>query len=567
MVDIFSDEELDAPGDLDDDERDYGSNRRADEFDGFIENDSSDDEERRMGSGDERIARRRSGHGRRVDADLLGLRDGAMNDMDEIFGLGDYEEALVLGDGMAEMEERTHELQLKDVFEPSELEERLLTDEDNAIRHRDEPERFQIARKPFRDLELTPEQLAEEARWIANALITKKDVADDLEEPFTEAVRRVLRFFIIDNYEVPFVYHQRRDYLIHVTKMHRRTYVEGEPIYDLQTERMLHEKDLWLILDMDIKFRALVVRRNNLEKLYRSLKTHMKIEPDRMLEERIPAADQMESIQDLFDYIHFRYQSEVKDLAFVGESATARRRPTVGKSVFERIRTGRVYGLVKAFGITPAQFATNVRSGKKREFAEDPNEFPHELADNFVDSDFPTSTKAMDAARTMFVEEIYMNPVVREVVRKEWFTDAVIFIDATEKGVRLIDERHQYYSFKYLRNQPIESLARSPEKFLMMLKAENDGFVEIRFALYNPRRISGYLYDYIVSGGFSEIADAWNAERKKVVDRVMAKFSELFQAGLRDGLRTGCEEAVSENVTEAFTKVLAFFLLPTKTYH
>ena len=565
MIDIFSDEELDAPGDLDDD-RGYGSNRRADEFefDGFIENDYSDDEDRRMGSGDERIARRRRGNGRHVDTDSLGLRDGAMGDMEEIFGLGDYEDALVLDTGVAEMEERTHELQLKDVFEPSELQERLLTDEDNVIRHRDEPERFQIARKPFKDLVVTPEQLTEEGYWIANALLSKKRMPDDLEEPFIEAVKRVLRFFVIDNYEVPFVYHQRRDYLIHATKIHRRTYVEGEPPYDLQSERLLYEKDLWFILDMDLKFRAFLVRRNSLERLYNSLRTQMNIEADEMLEDRMRVADQVELIQDLFDYVHFRYQSQVKDLALVEESGAARRRPNAGKSVFERIRAGRVYGLVKAFGITPAQFAINVQSGKKREFAEDPILPPHEMADDFIDhTDFPTSAMAMAAAKKMLAEEIFMNPVMREAMRREWFTQAVIHINPTEKGVRMIDEQHQYYEFKYLRNQPLPAIASEPEKFLKMLKAENDGFVEVKFELDNSGRLLRDLYEYIVSDNYSEVADAWNVERKEVVDIAMAKFNELFRGSLRDGLRTACEDEIASIVSQVFSKVRTFCFVPT----
>jgi transcription elongation factor SPT6 len=556
LNDIFgSDEELDAPGELDDDDRGYGNNRRADEFDDFIENDSSDDEDRRMGNGDELISRRRGG-GRHVNTETLGLRDGAMGDMDEIFGLGDYEEALVLEPNAADLEERTSELQLKDVFEPSELQERLLTDEDNAIRWQDEPERFQIARKPFKNLEVTPEDLADEGTWIANTLLAKKRLDIDLEEPFFEAVRNVLRFFVVDNYEVPFVWHQRRDYVIHATKVPRRHVQDGEPRYELLSERLLVEKDLWQILDLDLKYRAFLEKRNGLKKLYDLLITKVGIEEDPIVEERIRSGNMIEQMQDLLDYVHFRYQSQVKEVQTMDGARQGHRRPGVGKTAFERIRQGKVYGLVKAFGLTADQFAINVQVGKKREFADDPDRIPQEMADDFVDyPDFPTGEQAMLAAKTMLAEEIYMNPRMRLALRARWFTESVVHVNVTEKGVKAIDDQHQYYEFKYLKNQELPAIATNPARYLKMLKAESDGLIEIVYELRDSGRLMREMYEYIASDNYSEVAEAWNRERKDVVDMAMKKITAMFQKQLRDELRNACEDDIASEITRIFAKV------------
>ncbi|KAF8534037.1 SH2 domain-containing protein [Trichophaea hybrida] len=463
-----------------------GNNRRADEFD-----------DRRMGSGDERITRRRGG-GHQVDTETLGLRAGAMGDMDDIFGLAEYEDAL----------ERTHDLQLKDVFEPSELQERLLTDEDN------------LARKPFEDLEITPEELIEEANWISNTLLTKKRMDPDLEEPFTEAVRNVLRFFVIDNYEVPFVYHQRRDYLIHA--------------YDLHSERLLYEKDLWMILELDLKFKAFLEKRNSFKKLYESLRTKMGIEEDAMVEEH------------LLDYVHFQYHTQIKDLAAADGARAGHRRPGAGKTVFERIRQGR-----------SDQFALNVQVGKKREFADDPDRLPHEIADDFTDyPDFVTGEQALTAAKKMLAEEIFTNPRMRYALRLRWFTQAVIHVNVTEKGVKQIDEYHQYYEFKYLKDQSLTAIAGNPARYLKMLKAESDGLVDIIYELQNPDRLIRDLYEFIVSDNYSEVADAWNRERKEVIDIAMQKFGSLFQKSLRDELRTACEDEIALAINSIYSKRL-----------
>lgn len=561
LNEIFSDEEEpDAPGELDDDERDPygGGSRRADEFDDFIENDSSDDEDRRMGSGDELITRRRAG-GRPVDSGNLGLKAGAMGDMDDIFGLAEYEDALVVEADTAEMEERTQDLQLKDVFEPSELQERLLTDEDNAIRWKDVPERFQLARAPFDGLAIGPEELYEEGSWITSTLLSSRRLDRHLEAPFTEAVRNVLRFFVVDDYEVPFVYHQRRDYLIHAVKIPRPpSYQDGDLQYDLQSEKLLFEKDLWAILELDLKFRAFLERRNAFKRLYQALLARLAIAEDPTVEERLGKSTMIDHIQDLLDYLHFHYHTQIRDLAASASAGPgpSHRRPGGRKTIFERIRQAKPYGLVKAFGINADQFAKNVDLGKKREFADDPVRLPHDLADDFTDyPDFPTGEQALAAAKMMLAEEIFTNPRMRHTLRLQWFTQSVIHINVTEKGVKDIDEYHQYYEFKYLRGQVLSAIARNPARYLKMLKAENDGLVEIVYELQDSGRLMRDLYDFIVSDNYSEVADAWNKERRDVVDAAMLKFSALFTKSLRDELRSACENEIANLVNQIYSKV------------
>jgi transcription elongation factor SPT6 len=553
LNDIFSDEELDAPGELDD-ERRYDNDRRGGEFDDFIESESDDDEDRRMGDGEELRSRRR-GTGRTVNTEFLGLREGAMNDMEEIFGLGDYEDALVLEQDTAEMEDRAQDLQLKDVFEPSELKERLLTDEDNAIRWRDEPERFQLARQAFSNLEVSPEELLEESAWIARTLWAKNRHDEELKEPFEEAVKDVLRFFVIDNYEVPFVYHQRRDYLIHAVKLPRNNYTEGEPQYDLHTDKLLYEKDLWSILDLDLKFRAFLEKRHNFKKLYQTLRD-LGVEEDLMIEERLRIANETDQMQDLHDYVHFQYQALLRDVSITRGSRSGHRRPGTGRSVFERIRAGKVYGLVRAFGISSEQFAINVQIKKKREFAEDIDRLPHELADDFVDyPDFPTGEQVLLAAKKMLAEEIFYNPRMRLSLRSMWFTESRIDVDVTEKGVKQIDDLHQYYEFKYLRKQDLRNIASNPGRYLKMLKAESEGLININYKLPTIETTMKDLYDYISSENYSEVADAWNRERKEVVDLAMKRLTSMFQKNLRDELRTACEDTIAAAINSAYSKV------------
>lgn len=444
---MFASDDEDAPGDLEDEGRGYDNHRDTrDEFQGFIEESSGDEDDRGGESDDDmRVGNRRK---HVVDTEMLGLREGAMADMRDIFSMDEYEGALVTEQETAEMEEKTQDLQLKDVFEPSELAERLLTDEDNEIRWKDVPERMQLLRKPFATQVLTPEEQLEEANWIASNLLQRKRFDRDLSVPFLDAVRKVLDLFNVENYEVPFIHQQRKDYLIHTVKIPRKNAAEGEPAYDLENEKMIYEKDLWAILDFDLKFRAFVDKRNSFKRLYINLKEHNHVEEDSLVEERLRTSDSIEQVQDLHDYVQFKYQSELKDYSvYRGENQpNTHRKPGAGRNVFERIRAGAVYNLVNAFGITSDQFAVNVQTNKKREFAEDPDVLPHELADQYTQyPEFPTGDKALQAAKVMLAEEIYMNPRMRAALRQRWFTRALIHVNPTEKGIRQIDEQHQYY--------------------------------------------------------------------------------------------------------------------------
>lgn len=102
-----------------------------------------------------------------------------------------------------------------------------------------------------------------------------------------------------------------------------------------------------------------------------------------------------------------------------------------------------------------------------------------------------------------------------------------------------------------------------------MMKAESDGLVEINIELQNEEGYTRRLYDYITSENVSDIADAWNKERKDVVDLAMAKFRVMFQKNVKDELRTACEDAVASECRRNYSKVNFFlpFVFRVFAYH
>lgn len=485
--------------------------------------------------------------------DAAGLDKDAIEDMEAIFGDGaEYDWALQLEEEQEEGERDQEQIELKDVFEPSQLAEKLLTDEDNEIRFTDDPERFQLDRKPFKNLQLTTEQFREEARWITNLMWPKKQLARDLETPFTKAVGKVLEFFVVDGLEVPYIFQHRRDYLIHERKRSRGRDDDDDEI-TVDAEKLLTQNDLWRILELDIKFRSLIEKRNALEKTFDNLKSASEVD-DPILEQMIPKAESMEDLQDLQDYVNFQYSAQIRDLTATGGSKETKR-PGTKSGLFERIRRSNTYKYVRAYGITPDRLAQNVmRQGKVT--SDDDALPPVELADSLTDGDFSTADSVIGAAQNYYAEDLFVSPRMRKYFRGAYYQMGLISCRRTEKGLRRIDESHAYYEIKYLKNQSIPDLARQPELFLKMMKAEEEGLIDVRLTLENEREFRRGLYTEFASDNFSAKADAWNEERQKVLDIGFSKLEKVITKGVKDSLRTACQDELLKMCREEYFRRL-----------
>ncbi|OTB09260.1 hypothetical protein M426DRAFT_316548 [Hypoxylon sp. CI-4A] len=558
LAGIFSDNEDDEVVD----DRHYGrpSHRAAaDEFVDFIEEDYAEDEDERIRQmEDMEVARpRNKGIAGRI-VDRAGLDKDALEDMEAIFGNGeDYQWAL---DEEEEEEERQREeqtLELKDVFEPSQLAEKLLTDEDNSIRFTDEPERFQIDRKPFKHLNIQGDQFKEEISWIAALMWPKKQLPGDMHGPFQKAVGKVLEYFVLEDLEVPYVFQHRKDYLIHARKTRNPEHRDDPeaPEYTVDADKLLTQDDLWRIVELDIKYRSLFDRRTALEKTYDNLRQFSQVSDD-MITEMVGQAITIEELQDLQDYINFQYGPQLKDIAAMNGVSKGRKRPGAKSSIFERVRKSNAYKFVKAFGISPDRLAQNALREGKKVISDDEQSLPIDLADSLTDSDFPTGDQVLYQARYMYAEELFMSPRMRKHFRQNFYMMGEISCHRTEKGLRRIDDSHPYYEIKYLVNLTISDLARRPELFLKMMKAEEEGLVEVRLQLQNEKEFRRQLQTDFISDNYSELADAWNEERKKILDIAFEKLERVIAKGVKDSLRTACQEELLKLCREEYSKRL-----------
>ncbi|GAO48026.1 transcription elongation factor Spt6 [Saitoella complicata NRRL Y-17804] len=565
---MFDDDEDDTAAvgaELDDldDVRENRVSRLEDEFADFIEEDDLDEEllaeerETRPPQPQVKAPRPRPGFA----GSMAGIDEEGMQEVFELFGDGqEYEWALDgaqddEGPGDMDIDPQDpgasqggkKELGLKDVFEPEELKARMLTREDDIIRMQDEPERFQELRAGFTQPLISDSALDEETDWIFPQFpIFFEQIDPDWLTPHVrKAIRKVLEFLNVDLLEVPFIWAHRRDYLLFVEK----DSVTGR---FLKEHRLLKKYHLWWVLAMDTQYRAILEKKAAVQSLFQGLGVE-----DEMVEESTRGAETMDDWNDLSDYIHFRYAEQIRDSNITAGSTVRRPRSTV--SLFDKIRNGEIYYLVRAFGLSAENFAVNVAENEKRFFTDDIEALPEVSAEQYVKApEFPTAEAALKACRDMLSEEIWTNPAVRKNMQKFFVASVRVRVVPTEKGIRQIDEEHLYYKFKYLRDQTVGDLVRAPEQYLQMLQAETEGLVNVLLEVGTRQKAMHFesLLRLFVSDGSSEVADKWNEQRRKVLEEVFDKTIPHMVKNMKERVKTMCEDKLAMDVQDAFTKKL-----------
>ncbi|QIX00654.1 hypothetical protein AMS68_006171 [Peltaster fructicola] len=549
VEDIFSDDDDDAVG-----------NRRpnflTNEMDDFIEEDPYEDGGELDEDMEIRQPSQRAGFTSMKDLVDSGYDEADLEDVVQAFGNGDeYEWALENERARADEEQDPERaLELKDVFEPSQLVERMLTDADNTIRMTDLPERFQLARRPYSDVFDLPDEERvkleiEEANWITDLMWPRQRLSSDLHKPFRQVVARVLDYMNKDGLEPPFIFNNRKDYLIHQ---------EGIKDNEIQAEKLVNVQSLWDVFDHDLKFRAFAEKRAGIRK---SIELMKEINPelqDVVFEELLPTAISIEELQDIQDYINFQYGQQMKDISIAeAEAQGTQKRAQGSRNVWDKVRSSSAYHLVRAFGINADAIAQNAAKIGRKNYTEDPDMRPDDLADTLVqEPGYRTGAEVLTAAKAMFIEELVMSPRMRKHMRKVYFEQVVFDAVRTEKGLKQIDEDHPYYEFKYLRKQDIRSFVERPELFLRMVKAEESGLVEIRARLLRESKVAEELRRCIESDAFSDVADAWNTLRKETIDLALKKLHRIMARSCKETVKNECENSIAIRCRVAYNAKL-----------
>lgn len=558
LNDFFSDD--DAEEALADEQIAGEERNILDEFEDFIEDDEfSDEDEARAQKTERRQAVKLKGL--KLDTSKLSNVDReSLQQLFEVFGNGaEYEWALEAQEIEDEGNNDQEPAALDEVFEHSELKDRMLTEEDNLIRIIDVPERFQRYRLTLNYIDFDESNLQKEKKWIGDILYTEKKNAlgDQIKEPFMEAVGCVVEFISKDNWETPFIWTHRRDFLIHTEEV-----IEADGTVKNNVVKLLFEDDLWRIVQLDIEYHSLYEKRLNAEKMVAQLA----IDDDLIRD--IDSLDSMVAIQDLQDYVNFTYSAELRAVSQNKDSVDDEDDKKAAKkhskyAIFERIRENVLYDAVKAYGITAKQFGENVQDQSTKNYevpyrihaTDDPFESPEDMLARLIEDDdilFKDPKNGLSAVRKTFAEEIYHNPKIRHEIRQVYKNFASFSVSITEKGRSTFDNYPAYADFKYAKNLSPADLVRSPDRFLRILEAETKGLILVQIRTNDGDSWFESIFNCLISDGTSEIAELWNKERENALTFAFKRLTSMVALNTKEDLRRECERLVAAELRSRF---------------
>ncbi|KAH9946100.1 transcription elongation factor Spt6 [Epithele typhae] len=526
-----------------DDEKNTGG--RDDDDDGeddmynFIDDDDEDaggamDEEEREARRKERLklekARRRALGSR---PELTGIDATAWDEIHEVFGDGhEYDWALVDDDEPHYEEELAKpEMKYQDVFEPSEIRARFLTEDDDLIRAQDVPERMQLATSalaPSSTLSihktLTENDIVGAAQWVITRLSSRKERdffrSDGQYHGYlpqlVEAVTNALRYIFIQDHEVPYVWQHKRDYISFFDPNNPRIRVE-----------LLSLDDLWRIYTVGQKYRSLLERKAALDALY----ARLGVQDEYFENEMRKKIESAEMTADATEWLGMKYRdnkSSKVDFRFHDdeEPADAPKHKTPSRvSAYELSKKTIVSKLAEGFGIQAHEVVQNFFSDHNTHFVEEQDTTPLSYSEQFVD---PQATRPQSAeellarARMIIATELGKDPLLRQEIRNTFKLHALVSVLPTDRGISKIDEHHPYFNFKYLYQKSATDMLHAAQ-FLHILTAENEHLVTVSITL-RPDAKANFerkLNAAFASDSFSDIARAWNEERSRVVQETL----------------------------------------------
>ncbi|XP_066246684.1 transcription elongation factor SPT6 [Euwallacea similis] len=458
-----------------------------------------------------------------------------------------------------------------EIYEPSELKRGFFTDLDNEVRGTDIPERMQLRDVPITAVPEDSTELDDEAEWIYKQAFCKNTVSNIDANLTAEAreklrkgpqtigkIRKALDFMRNQQLEVPFI------------AFYRKEYVQPE----------LNINDLWKVYKYDAKWCQIKSRKENLLSLIEKMRSYQMDEvmknPDAPLSENIRLirdadienlrkVQTAEELNDVHNHFILYYAQDLPAMHAAWrvkekerrkqERRTARLKALAeseeGADVPEEIadddqddepgpdtikyanRSGSyslcmragIYSLAKRFGLTPEHFAENLRDNYQRHDVDQEMTEPSEVAKEYLSPKFQTIEEVLQAAKYMVALQIAREPLVRKCIREVFYERAKISIIPTKKGQKVIDESHNCYSLKYVKNKPVRDL--TGDQFLKLTLAEEEQLLKIKISDNIEGHTSSSYVDEVkqlyIRDEFSKNVQEWNKVRAECVERALTR--------------------------------------------
>lgn len=186
----------------------------------------------------------------------------------------------------------------------------MLTEDDDLIRAQDIPERMQLATSSLSQSstlslhkQLTEADLNGAAMWVTQRISSRKTREffkpegqfQHLQGALVMAVTFAIRYMFVQEFEVPYIWTHKRDYISHFDVNDIRNRFE-----------LLNLSELWRIYSLGQKYRSLVERRRALTASY----ARLEVTDEYYEAELLPTVDSVEVVADVTEWLAMKYKDK-----------------------------------------------------------------------------------------------------------------------------------------------------------------------------------------------------------------------------------------------------------------
>ncbi len=208
----------------------------------------------------------------------------------------------------------------------------------------------------------------------------------------------------------------------------------------------------------------------------------------------------------------------------------------------------------KKFGLSCEQYGENLMADYQKHEIEQCEIDPAQIALEYVKEPyFQTVEQVLNTVRYMMSIQLARDPTVRQYVRELYMQNACITVRPTmPRGFKEIDESHNCFRFKYLKQKPCVDLKQ--DEYLKIALAEQDSLITVKFETLpikqivvdqnkqlnesddpkNSSKSNTYttysrsiiekLKNFFHKDEFSYSAEQWNLQRAQVIEDMCLKF-------------------------------------------
>jgi transcription elongation factor SPT6 len=181
------------------------------------------------------------------------------------------------------------------------------------IRAQDIPERTQLATSSLSQsstlslhTQLTEDDLGGAAMWVTQRISSRKNRDfftpdgryQHLKGALVMAVTYALRFLFVEEFEVPYIWTHKRDYICHFDMQDMRTRTE-----------LLSLNELWRLYTLGMKYRSLLERRRILSNSFERLR----IGDSYFADDTLSQIDSAEMVADATEWLNLKYKDKKSD--------------------------------------------------------------------------------------------------------------------------------------------------------------------------------------------------------------------------------------------------------------